>query len=97
MSIMKASWKNGEIVLEGHADWPEGCRLIVQEELPPGIIHSTEDKQRNDPEAIQRRVDDVRPIPPVPENPTPENPANAASLPEIIREAFPQAELGGEA
>ena len=92
MSIMKAFWKDGEIVLEGHADWPEGCRLIVQEELPPGIILSTEDKQRNDPEAIQRWVDDVRPIPPVPENPT-----NAASPPNIIREAFPQAELGGEA
>ncbi len=91
MSILKAFWKNGEIVLEGRADWPEGCRLIVQEELPPGIILLTEDKQSNDPEAIQRWVDDVRTIPSVPENPT-----NAASQPDIIRDAFPEAELGGE-
>lgn len=91
MSILKASWKNGEIVLEGRADWPEGCRLIVQEERPPGIILLTEDKQSNDPEAIQRWVDDVRTIPPVPENQP-----NAASAPEIIGDAVPERELGGE-
>lgn len=91
MSILKASWKNGEIVLEGRADWPEGCRLIVQEELPPGIILLTEDQQSNDPEAIQRWVDDVRTVPSVPENPT-----NAASQPDIIPDAIPERELGGE-
>ncbi len=66
MSVLKAIWKNGKVVLEGHADWPEGSRLIVQEEALPGVIFMTEEEQSDDPEAIQQWIDGLRAIPPVP-------------------------------
>ena len=31
MSAVKATWKNGQVLLESQADWPDGCRLIVAE------------------------------------------------------------------
>lgn len=68
MSIMKAIWTNGQVVLEGHADWTEGRRLVVQEEILPRPEFMTEDEQSDDPEAIQQWIDDLRAIPPVPEN-----------------------------
>ena len=68
MSILKAIWKDGQVVLEGHADWPEGRRLIVQEETLPGVEFMTEDEQSDDPEAIQQWIDDLRTLPPVPDN-----------------------------
>ena len=68
MSILKAAWLNGQVVLESHADWPEGSRLIIQEETFPEITFMTEDEQSDDPEAIQRWIDDLRSIPPMPES-----------------------------
>jgi hypothetical protein len=72
MNILKAIWKGGQVVLEGHADWPEGRRLIIREEPLPEIEFMTEDEQSDDPEAIQQWIDDLRTIPPVPENPAKE-------------------------
>jgi hypothetical protein len=73
VSILKAIWTNGQVVLEGHADWPEGRRLIVQEEILPGADFMTEDEQSGDEEAIQQWIDDLRTIPPVPEDPARES------------------------
>jgi hypothetical protein len=66
MSALKATWKGGQVVLEGRADWPEGSRLIVREEGPAGIEFMTEEEQGNDPEAIRQWLDELRAIPPVP-------------------------------
>lgn len=73
MSSLKAIWLNGQIVLEGHADWPNGSRLLIiqedsQTQLP--VTFMTEDEQGDSPESIQAWIDDLRTIPPVPENPT---------------------------
>lgn len=70
MSSLKATWLNGQIVLQGHADWPEGSRLVISEETLSPITFMTEDEQSDTPESIQTWIDDLRTIPPVPENPT---------------------------
>ncbi len=29
-TTLTGTWKNGQVVLDGPADWPEGCRVIVE-------------------------------------------------------------------
>ncbi len=41
MGSLKAIWKNGQVVLEGFADWPEGHRLIVEEVNPAAMEFMT--------------------------------------------------------
>ncbi len=60
MSTVKATWKNGQVILEGHADWPEGRRLVVAEDPIPD-----DDNQADDPEAIARWIAAVDAIPPL--------------------------------
>jgi hypothetical protein len=72
MKALLAIWQNGQVVLDGRADWPEGCRLIVKEDSLPDIDFMTEDEQSNDPVAIQRWIDDLRSIPALTEDPTEE-------------------------
>ena len=60
MSAIKATWKNGQVVLETPADWPEGRRLVVAEEPAPD-----DDNQADDPESIARWIAAVDAIPPL--------------------------------
>ncbi len=30
MNAIKATWKNGQIVPDQQAEWPEGCRLLIE-------------------------------------------------------------------
>jgi hypothetical protein len=69
MSTMKATWKNGQIVPDGPVSWPEGCRLEVHEEARAPLEFMTEEEQSDDPEAIQRWIEDFRAIPPLPMTP----------------------------
>jgi hypothetical protein len=68
MTAIRAIWKKGRIVLEGEADWPEGCRLIVQEDALPAIEFMAESEQGDDPASIQQWIDELRasPAPPAP-------------------------------
>jgi hypothetical protein len=68
MSSVKATWLNGQIVLEGQADWPEGSRLVISEEALSPFIFMTEDEQSDAPESIQAWIDDLLTIPPVPQD-----------------------------
>lgn len=69
MKILEATWMNGQVVLDRRPDWPEGRRLIVKEADRPEIEFMTEEEQSDDPQAIQRWIDELRAIPPVPELP----------------------------
>ena len=60
MGAIKATWKNGQVVLETPADWPEGRRLVVAEEPAPD-----DDNQADDPESIARWIAAVDAIPPL--------------------------------
>jgi hypothetical protein len=68
-NTIKATWKNGQVVLDSSADWPEGSRLIILEEPATTIEFMTEEEQSDDPVAIQRWIDDLRAIPAVPQQP----------------------------
>ncbi len=63
MSSIKATWKNGRIVLDGPADWPDGHRLVVTEERPAVVEFMTEDQQSDDPEEIERWIAELRASP----------------------------------
>jgi hypothetical protein len=65
MSALKAVWKQGQVVLEGSADWPEGRRLIVQEDVLSAIVFMTEEEQRDDEAAVQSWIDDLRALGPL--------------------------------
>ena len=63
MSAIKATWKNGAVVLDNPADWPEGHRLVVIEERSPDVEFMTEAQQSDDPEAIERWIEELRAAP----------------------------------
>ncbi len=60
MSAVKATWKNGQVVLEGQVDWPEGRRLVVAEDT---VVE--DDEQPDDPETIARWLAEFEAIPPL--------------------------------
>lgn len=63
MSTVRALWQNGQVVLQGHADWPEGRRLVVTEDLLADVDFMTEDQQSDDPEAIERWAQELQALP----------------------------------
>ena len=75
MSIIKAVVRNGHIETEEPLDLPEGTELLIP--IPDRssaanmatIDFMTEDEQSDNPEMVEHWVDDLRSIPPVPENP----------------------------
>ena len=60
MSTIKAIWKNGQVQLEGQANWPEGSPLVVAHQAA-----SDDDNQADDPESIARWIAEVDAIPPL--------------------------------
>jgi hypothetical protein len=69
VSAVKATWKNGQVVLEGKAEWPEGRQLVVLEAPGGEIVFLTEEEQSDSPQAVQEWIDDLRAIPPLPMTP----------------------------
>ena len=63
MSAIRATWQNGQVLLDNPADWPEGRRLVVMEERPADIEFMTEDEQSEDPQAIERWIEELRALP----------------------------------
>src|SRR5438270_36034 len=69
MVMIKATWKNGQIIPDGPVDWPEGCRLDVCADLASDIPFMTEEEQSDDPASVQQWIDELRAIPPLPMTP----------------------------
>jgi hypothetical protein len=61
---LTGTWKNGQILLDGPADWPEGCRVVVTQEESSEVYGMTEEEQSDDPEAIARWLAAFDAIPP---------------------------------
>ena len=64
-SAQAGTWKNGHVILDGQADWPEGCRVIVIREPVPGLVGMTDEEQGEDPESIARWLAAFDAIPPL--------------------------------
>jgi hypothetical protein len=66
MHTIKATWKNGQVVPEGPVNWHDGSHLVIHQVPPTDIEFMTEEEQGDDPGSIQRWIDDLRAIPPLP-------------------------------
>ena len=66
MNAIKATFTKGQIVPDTPVSWEEGCRLLVQPESSAEIEFLTEAEQSDDPESIQRWIEELRAVPPVP-------------------------------
>ncbi len=53
MEVIRATWKDGQIVPDGPVDWPEGCRLIIEPEtVETGVVRMREEDWSTSPEAV---------------------------------------------
>lgn len=53
MEVIRATWKDGQIVPDGPVDWPEGCRLIIEPEtVETGVVRMCEEDWSTSPEAV---------------------------------------------
>jgi hypothetical protein len=71
MNTIKAVVRNGRIETEEPLDLPEGTELLIPRPGGPDdepFDFMTEDEQGDDPAVVQQWIDDLRSIPPVPEN-----------------------------
>ncbi len=61
-----ATWKNGQVILDGPADWPEGCKLRVAAiSTPAEPIGIPDDQWPRDPQGIAellKRMDQIEPF-----------------------------------
>lgn len=64
-TTLTGTWRNGQIILDGHADWPEGCRVVVIRECAPDPLGTTGDEQADDPESTARWIAAFDAIPPL--------------------------------
>ena len=60
MSAVRATWKNGQVILEGPAIWPEGSRLVVSE-----AAGDMQDDREESPEAIAHWIAEFDAIEPL--------------------------------
>ncbi len=58
-------WKNGQVILDSQAEWPEGCRVVLIREPAPDALGTTGDEQADDPESIARWIAAFEAIPPL--------------------------------
>ena len=67
MNAIKGTWKNGQVLLNAPADWPEGTSLLIEPIAREEMIEfMNENEQSDDPAAIQEWIEDVRSVPPLP-------------------------------
>ena len=68
---LAATWKNGQVVLDEPADWPEGCRLQVAPiRQPTELVGIPDDQWPRDPQGIAellKRMDQIEPFEMTPE------------------------------
>jgi hypothetical protein len=65
-NTLTGTWKNGQVILDSPADWPDGCRVIV-EPIPDEAetLGITEQLWPQSPEAIKKWLawfDSIEPI-----------------------------------
>jgi len=65
MSVIKATWKDGQVKLDEPAAWPEGHRLVVADDCLSDIDFMTEAEQSDDPDAIESWIQELEALPPV--------------------------------
>ena len=64
-TTLTGTLKNGQVILDGPADWPEGCRVVVIRGCVPDFVGTTGDEQADDPVSIARWLAAFDAIPPL--------------------------------
>ena len=64
-TTLTGTWKNGRVILDGPAAWPEGCRVVVIRGCVPDFVGTTGDEQADDPESIAKWIASFDAIPPL--------------------------------
>jgi hypothetical protein len=64
MNAITGTWKNGQIVLDEPAHWPEGSRVVIEPTPRTEDVGMTEEGQGDDPESIARWLAEFDAIPP---------------------------------
>jgi hypothetical protein len=65
MNVIHGTWKNGQILLDEPADWPEGCRVVIEPAARETSIGIPEEEWPTDPEGIARllaQMDAIEPL-----------------------------------
>jgi hypothetical protein len=62
---IRATWRNGEIILAQPVDWPDGTTLLVEPIETPQEYESEGDQLGNDPASIARWIAAYEILPPV--------------------------------
>ncbi len=65
MNAIKATWKNGQIVPDENAEWPESCRLLVEPIPVERTFGLREEDWPDTPEAVAewlRWYDSLEPL-----------------------------------
>ena len=68
MNAIHATWRNGQIIPEESANWPEGVKLLVspvESSFRPDKRGMTEDEQGDTLEQIDRWIAETDAIPPL--------------------------------
>jgi hypothetical protein len=53
MNAVEGIWKNGQVLLQGSADWPEGTSLLVEPIVKEQIVGIREEDWPETPEATE--------------------------------------------
>jgi hypothetical protein len=84
MNAIEGIWKNGQIIPDEAADWPEGCRVRIEPLPEEEKIGLSEDEWPTTPEAIAdwlKWIDSFEPV-----ELTPEDEANWAAWRQEIKD-----------
>ena len=64
MTPVQGIFKNGHVVFDAPADWPEGCRVRIEPVASTDDDGGSGDEQHDDPESVARWLAAVDAIPP---------------------------------
>ena len=56
MTSLTGIWQSGQIVLDGVADWPDGCRVLIEPLSMEGLPGLSEEQWRDTPEAVEEWI-----------------------------------------
>jgi hypothetical protein len=65
MSVVRATWRNGQVVLDGPVTWAEGMRLVVEPEQAPELPAANGQDDSMTPEEIAHTLaamDKIEPL-----------------------------------
>ncbi len=84
MNAIQGTWKGAQVVLDNPADWPEGCRVVVEPVPATDQIGLSEEEWPRTPEAIAdwlKWFDSLEPV-----QLTPEEEADWAAARQKVKE-----------